>query len=121
MRCFSKRLLVAPWHGAPQCRWPGRCAPGFDAHRIDLWPALKVLSTTLPVSMFFSLVRTKAAPLPGLTWRNSTICHNPLLWFKTMPFLMPVLREFLVLVQSPPRFQPSRSGHRHANRSLVEK
>ena len=53
-----------------------------------LCPALKVLSTTLPVSMFFNLVRTKAAPLPGLTCKNSTICHNPLLWLRTMPFLM---------------------------------
>ena len=36
-----------------------------------LVPALKVLSTTLPDSTFFSLVRTNAPPLPGLTCWNS--------------------------------------------------
>src|ERR1700750_3439679 len=33
-----------------------------------LTPALKVRSTTLHDRMFFSLVRTKAAPLPGFAW-----------------------------------------------------
>ena len=32
-----------------------------------LTPALNVLSTTLPVITFFSVVRTNAGPLPGLT------------------------------------------------------
>src|SRR3712207_6943304 len=36
-----------------------------------LVPALKVLSTTLPESTFFSVVRTNAPPLPGLTCWNS--------------------------------------------------
>src|SRR5918911_4581910 len=38
-----------------------------------LVPALNVLSTTLPDSTFFSVVRTKAPPLPGLTcWKFTT-------------------------------------------------
>src|SRR5215211_1714237 len=37
-------------------------------------PALNVLSTTLPESTFFSVVRTKAPPLPGLTcWKSVTV------------------------------------------------
>ncbi|SLI85409.1 Uncharacterised protein [Mycobacteroides abscessus subsp. abscessus] len=39
-------------------------------------PALNVLSTILPDTTFFSLVRTKAGPLPGLTCWNSTICWS---------------------------------------------
>src|SRR3954468_9063873 len=52
-----------------------------------LTPALYVLSTTLPDSTFFSLVRTKAGPLPGLTCWNSTICHSWPSICKTSPFL----------------------------------
>src|SRR5579859_6755879 len=51
-----------------------------------LTPALKVRSTTLPEVMFFSLVRTKAGPLPGLTCWNSTTVHRPWSRFKVMPF-----------------------------------
>ncbi|MNL70345.1 hypothetical protein D3C87_1953340 [compost metagenome] len=37
-------------------------------------PARKVTSLVLPVLMFLSLVRTKAAPLPGLTcWKSTTV------------------------------------------------
>src|SRR5918999_1141023 len=36
-------------------------------------PARNVRSTTAPESRFFSLVRTKAPPLPGLTCWNSTM------------------------------------------------
>src|SRR6266498_2777382 len=43
-------------------------------------PALKVLSTTLPESTFFSVVRTNAPPLPGLTCWNSTTLHSPPSW-----------------------------------------
>src|SRR6478752_8151528 len=50
-------------------------------------PALYVLSTTLPDSTFFSLVRTKAGPLPGLTCWNSTICHSWPSICRTSPFL----------------------------------
>src|SRR5579884_1699372 len=50
-------------------------------------PALKVLSTTLPVSTCLSLVRTKAGPLPGFTCWNSTTDHSwPLSRLSTMPF-----------------------------------
>src|SRR3984885_3994045 len=50
-------------------------------------PALYVLSTTLPESTFFSLVRTKAGPLPGLTCWNSVICHSWPSITRTSPFL----------------------------------
>src|SRR5215217_1926899 len=52
-----------------------------------LVPALNVLSTVLLVSTFFSFVRTKAGPLPGLTCWNSTTAHRPLSMLRTMPFL----------------------------------
>ena len=41
-----------------------------------LTPALNVRSTTLPDSTAFSLVRTNAGPLPGLTCWNSTTVHS---------------------------------------------
>src|ERR1700761_677301 len=50
-------------------------------------PALYVLSLTLPESTFFSLVRTKAGPLPGLTCWKSTICHSWPSITSTSPFL----------------------------------
>src|SRR5215212_5150955 len=43
-----------------------------------LTPALKVLSTTLPDSTFFKVVRTNAPPLPGLTcWNDTTVQSWP--------------------------------------------
>ena len=51
-----------------------------------LVPALKVLSTTLPDSTFFSLVRTNAPPLPGLTCWNSTTVQSWPSRLSTMPF-----------------------------------
>src|ERR1700744_759099 len=51
-----------------------------------LTPALKVRSTTLPDSTFFSLVRTKAGPLPGFTCWNSTTFHSCPSRFSVMPF-----------------------------------
>src|SRR6516164_8405875 len=57
-----------------------------------LMPALKVLSTTLPDITFFSLVRTKAGPLPGLTCWNSTTFHSCPSRFSVMPFF----RSFVV-------------------------
>src|SRR5215470_2570731 len=57
-----------------------------------LTPALKVRSTTLPDRTFFSLVRTKAPPLPGLTcWKSTTLQSWPSM-FRVMPFL----RSFVV-------------------------
>src|SRR5216683_67877 len=57
-----------------------------------LTPALNVLSTTLPERMFFSLVRTKAPPLPGLTcWKSTTVQSWPSM-FSVMPFF----RSFVV-------------------------
>src|SRR5580658_270981 len=55
-------------------------------------PALKVRSTTLPDSTFFSLVRTKAPPLPGLTcWKSTTLHSAP-----SMLSVMPFFRSFVV-------------------------
>src|ERR1700739_1380464 len=51
-----------------------------------LMPALKVLSTTLPDSTFFSLVRTKAGPSPACTCWNSTTSHSCPSRFSVMPF-----------------------------------
>src|ERR1700757_4561202 len=51
-----------------------------------LMPALKVLSTTFPDNTFFSLVRTKAGPLPGLTCWNSTTFQSCPSRFSVMPF-----------------------------------
>src|SRR5215472_2054590 len=50
-------------------------------------PALNVRSTTLPDSTFFSLVRTKAPPLPGLTCWNSTTVQSAPSMLSVMPFL----------------------------------
>src|SRR5215469_620251 len=68
-------------------------------------PALNVRSTTLPDSTFFSLVRTNAPPLPGLTCWNSTTLQSAPSMLRVMPFL----RSFVVatsvvscLRQGPP-------------------
>ena len=44
--------------------------------RVNFSPALKVLSSTLPVLMLRTLVRTKAPPLPGFTCWDSTIVYG---------------------------------------------
>src|SRR5216683_4331025 len=64
-----------------------------------LTPALNVRSTTLPLITFFSLVRTNAPPLPGLTCWNSTTFQS----WPSMLRVMPFLRSFVVatLVVSP--------------------
>src|SRR5690606_39082187 len=65
-----------------------------------LTPALKVLSTTLPASTFFSLVRTNAPPLPGLTCWHSTTDHSARTSsVSTMPFV----RSLVVATRSLPR------------------
>src|SRR6266545_1643183 len=54
--------------------------------------ARKVLSSTRPVRTFFSLVRTKAPPLPGLTcWNSTTFIKLPSM-FRVIPFF----RSFVV-------------------------
>src|ERR1700685_1949963 len=65
-----------------------------------LTPALKVRSTTLPDMMFFSLVRTKAGPLPGLTCWNSTTLHRLPSRFSVMPFFRSVVVVTLRLSRS---------------------
>src|SRR2546423_4151247 len=62
-----------------------------------LVPALKVLSTTLPDSTFFRVVRTNAPPLPGLTCWNSTTDHSSPSRLRTRPFL----RSFVVAITRP--------------------
>src|SRR6266700_669530 len=48
--------------------------------------ARKVLSSSRPVRTFFSLVRTKAPPLPGLTcWNSTTFIRLPSM-FSVIPF-----------------------------------
>src|SRR4028119_1882072 len=77
-------------------------------------PELNVLLTTLPVSTFFSVVRTKAPPLPGLTCWNSFTAHRPLSRLSTMPFL----RSFVVATRRYRSLEEPRSGHRVAKGRL---
>ena len=46
----------------------------FMSAKVKDSPARNVFSFVAPVSMFLSLERTNAAPLPGLTCRNSFVC-----------------------------------------------
>ena len=71
-----------------------------------LVPALKVRSTTLPERTFFSLVRTKAPPLPGLTCWNSTTVHSCPSMLSTRPFF----RSFVVATDLP-SLRRSPPGH----------
>src|SRR4051794_21641556 len=64
--------------------------------------ALKVLSTVLPDSTFFSLERTTAPPLPGLWCWNQMTCQSWPSRLSTMPFF----RSFVVAMRE---FQPSQS------------
>ena len=61
-----------------------------------LVPALNVRSTTLPDSTFFSVVRTNAPPLPGLTCWNSTTVQSWPSILSTRPFL----RSFVVAISA---------------------
>src|SRR3954463_16638499 len=65
--------------------------------------ALKVLSTVLPDSMFFSLVRMTAPPLPGLWCWNQMTCQSWPSRLSTMPFF----RSFVVAMRL---LAPSRVG-----------
>src|SRR5262245_57434727 len=49
---------------------------------------------TAPVRTFFSLVRTKAPPLPGLTCWNSTTVTRPSGRSSAMPFLRSLVETF---------------------------
>ena len=60
-------------------------------------PALKVFSTTLPVSAFLSFVLTKAAPFPGFTCKNSTTVHKPLSNSSVKPFF----KSFTEIIRTP--------------------
>lgn len=61
---------------------------------------LKERSTTAPVITFLILVRTKAAPLPGLTCWKSTMVQTPPSHSTVMPFLKSpavIMNQFLQL------------------------
>src|SRR3954462_6250502 len=60
-----------------------------------LTSALKVLSTVLPDSTFFSLERTTAPPLPGLWCWNQMTCQSWPSRLSTMPFF----RSFVVAMR----------------------
>src|SRR4051794_41170631 len=60
-------------------------------------PALYVLSTTFPVTTFFSLVRTNAPPLPGLTCWNSTTFQSWPSMLSTTPLRMSAVEAMRVL------------------------
>ena len=62
--------------------------------------ALNVLSTVLPDSTAFSLVRTTAPPLPGLWCWNQMTCQSWPSSLSTMPFF----RSFVVAMRA---IQPS--------------
>src|SRR4051812_24255942 len=68
-----------------------------------LTSALKVLSTVLPDSTFFSLDRTTAPPLPGLWCWNQMTCQSWPSRLSTMPFL----RSFVVAMSPGSAFSSS--------------
>src|SRR5262245_177502 len=70
--------------------------------------ARKVLSSTRPVRTFFSLVRTKAPPLPGLTcWNSTTFMRSPSM-FRVMPFFRSLVVAITALLRSAGRPSPCR-------------
>src|SRR5579862_4644697 len=71
-----------------------------------LVPALKVRSTTLPDSTFFSLVRTNAPPLPGLTCWNSTTPQSWPSMFSVMPFFRSLVVATVVISCGANRARP---------------
>src|SRR5579872_6408354 len=84
-----------------------------------LTPALKVLSTTLPDITFFSLVRTNAGPLPGLTCWNSTTFQSCPSRFSVMPFF----RSFVVATGSLHALQDEQfpAGRKVSRRGLCHR
>src|SRR4051812_16516652 len=79
-----------------------------------LTSALKVLSTVLPDSTFFSLERTTAPPLPGLWCWNQMTCQSWPSRLSTMPFF----RSFVVAMRA---VQPSRRVCREQRSSLARR
>src|SRR5438132_460379 len=67
-------------------------------------PALNVRSTTEPLSIDFTFVRTNAPPLPGLTCWNSTMRHTEPSSSMCIPFL-----NWFVLTTSATARQSTRS------------
>src|SRR3984957_15695040 len=55
-----------------------------------------VRSITAPLRRFFSLVRTKAPPLPGLTCWNSTTLNSPSGRSRVMPFFRSLVETLIV-------------------------
>src|SRR3954454_13191097 len=79
-------------------------------------PALNVLSTTLPDRTFFSLVRTKAPPLPGLTCWNSTTARSWPSIFSTVPFFRSLVVATIAASCPVGLCGPRRRGARAADR-----
>src|SRR5260370_10190541 len=65
--------------------------------------ARKVRSMTAPVRKFFSLVRTNAPPLPGLTCWNSTTVMSPSGRLRAMPFFRSLVEMLTGVPGSVPR------------------
>src|SRR3954469_7182573 len=79
-------------------------------------PALYVLSTTLPVTTFLSLVRTNAPPLPGLTCWNSTTFQSCPSMLSTTPLRMSAVEA----MGGPIREAEGAPSVRNAPRSVVD-
>mmetsp|Transcript_2222 Transcript_2222/g.5524 ORF Transcript_2222/g.5524 Transcript_2222/m.5524 type:complete len:210 (+) Transcript_2222:300-929(+) len=62
-------------------------------------PARQVFSTELPVIRFFNLERTNAAPLPGLTCRNSTTLYGA----PASSIVSPILKSLDVSIETAAR------------------
>src|SRR5260221_548702 len=114
--------LTACWHGRPGLAGGTWGARSSSPRRSTLacsprTPALKGRSTTLPDSTFFSLVRTNAPPLPGLTcWKSTTFQSWP-----SMLRVMPFLRSLVVATDrvSCVRAEPARPGYRTRSSLVV--
>src|SRR6266511_1197202 len=78
--------------------------------------ARKVLSSTRPVRTFFSLVRTNAPPLPGLTcWNSTTFIRSPSM-FSVMPFFRSLVVGITALLRSAGRGRPAATSRRSGAR-----
>src|SRR5918997_2088774 len=89
----------------PEPSWYRYCISRRSTFAVStLVSELNVLSTTLPDSTCFSLVRTTVLPLPGLWCWNHTTDHSWPSRSSTMPFF----RSFVDATTHPPACAPSR-------------
>src|SRR5580704_2190483 len=73
--------------------------------------ARKVRSITAPLRTFFSLVRTKAPPLPGLTCWNSTTVKRPSGRLRPMPFFRSLVETAMYVLCEAGQGPGSVLGH----------